>query len=171
MLENKKLELLSEPIRTEKALRAMAAGGVPLYRNSRSWRLRCLCLGFWALVAFFAAGALLIHATGSDRGNDVESFAGLALVIGAFALLLDTYRRVYVISMRRLGDELHVETLGLFSPGRHRLDGRALRGARQSRYLARGRVSTATLLPRPGRWFPFVIDTTEDRLHAPIRRP
>lgn len=146
-------------------------GGVRLYRNTRSWRLRYLCLGFWAVAAVLAAAALLIHVAGADRGNDAESLGGLALATVILSLPLDIYRRLYVTSIHRRGDVLDVETLGLVIPGRHWLDGRALRQARPARFLARGQVSTATILPRPGRWLPFVIDTTEDRLRAPIRRP
>lgn len=137
-----------------------------IYRNSRSWRLRWLCLGFWGLVVFFAVGALVIHEAGADRGNDVDSWIDISLLFVVVSLPLDAYRRLYVTSITRVGDMLEVETLGLFRPTRHALPADALRLAHEGRYVARGDVSMAVKLPRPGRFFPFIVDTTEDRLEA-----
>ena len=136
-----------------------------IYLNSRGWRLRWLCLGFIMVMLGLIGGAGLIHVTDSDRGNDRESFLGVAAVLAVLILLLDVFRRHYV--HRMLGDRetLVVETLALFgTPTRHVFARRDIRPGNGKRWNARGSTSSSVSLHVTGRRFPFVIDTTEDSI-------
>ncbi|RVT98802.1 hypothetical protein EOD42_01445 [Rhodovarius crocodyli] len=136
-----------------------------IYRNSRGWRLRWLCLGFIIVMLGLIGGAGLIHVTDSDRGNDRESFLGVAGMLAVVILLLDAFRRHYVY--RVLGDRqtLVVETLPLFgAPARHVFPRRDMRPGNGKSWNARGSVSTSVSLHVKGRRFPFIVDTTEDSI-------
>lgn len=137
-----------------------------LYRNTRQGRVRALQYGLWAAALAFALAAAALPWIWP--AGDARALAILAPILAVMALGMELYRRLYVTEIRALPGGLLVETLGFRGRRRHLLPWAALHRATapERRYSARGAVSFAVTLRRPGRRLPFIIDTTRGAFDA-----
>jgi hypothetical protein len=137
---------------------------VPLYRNSRAWRVRALQYGFWLAAAGFLLGGLALRAWAPEA--DALALLILAPLIAAFALGMEVYRGLYVTALDAGPAGLSVRVLGFLGERGWVLPWDAVAPGQVAarRYLARGAVSSALLLRRPGGRLPLILDTTADPL-------
>ena len=131
-----------------------------LYRNTRFRRVRGLQYGFWIVAALFLAAGLVLPFLAP--GYDEVALLILCPLMAAFALGMTFYASLYVTRVEAADDALLVEVLAPIGRREHRLDWAGIAASGQQDYWARGAVSTAVMLRRPGARLPFIVDTTDD---------